>query len=851
MRLHLELKEREKLSEGLTRSEAQWAARREFGNSLILREESREMWAIRAIETIGQGMKYGMRTLRKNPGFSATAVLTIALGIGATTTIFSLVYGVALRPLPYTEPERLAAIASYSQQPRSGNAQVGVGAANYRDWRAQNSVFEDLAMIGPANNLNLTGTGEPERLQGARVTASLFSVLRVSPMLGRVFTAEEEQVGKEFVAVLGYALWQRQFGGDPNVVGKTILLNNLPHTVIGVMKQGFQYPNREFDLWKPLTVNPNDYRTRQAFSFTGIGRLKTGVSIEQAEGQMNQISARLGEQYPASNKDLGVRLTPLRQEMTEVARKPLFLLLGAVGCLLLIAAANLVNLFSVRALGSSRDLAVRASLGATRGRLILESVFGMLPLLLLGGALGVVLSFWGLQLLLGLTPANLPRLNEIEINAPVLLFSIGVLAFIGLAIGVLPALQARTIDLIPALKADARAGGGRRSMMVRNAIVGAEMALTIVLLVGAGLLMRSFLNVRAIHPGFDTEQVLSLRLAIPRAKYGDDQQIAAYGGRLVDRVKSVPGVEAVGMVNRLPIGGASVAAMEFEGAAPPLDRLEAVDMTCVTPDYFRAMGIPQRDGRSFEDRDRSGSPLVAVIDERLAQTIWPGQNPIGRRLKESGTSPWLEIVGVVGHIRNDNLEVDLRPQVYTAYLQVTRDRMAMVVRTKGDPKSLAPSVIAAIRNADAEQPVYAVATLREVIDQSLAVRRLNGTLLFLFAVASLLLAGVGLYGVISYSVGERIPEFGVRAALGATVPDIVRLVLAQGLRIALTGAFLGFLASFALTRTIAGMLFNVTAFDPPTLIGVTFTLLLISLLACLAPARRAARIDPIQALRRD
>jgi putative ABC transport system permease protein len=798
-------------------------------------------------------LRYAFRQLRRAPGFTAVAVLTLALGIGASTAIFSVVHGVLLDPLPYAAPGRLVAL--FTSAPKLGYARANVGAANYRDWRAQNTVFHDIALVRHIANFNLTGDGEPERLFGARVTANLFSVLGVQPLLGRVFPADAEQPGRDRIALLSHSLWTRRFGADPHIVGRTTRLSGEPYLVAGVMPPGFAYPGAEFQLWVPLTVNPEEIRQRLGYDYLAVARLRPGVSLPQAQAEMDAISARLAQQYPERNKDIGCVVVPLLDSAVGPVRTGLYVLLGAVGGLLLIGCANLTNLLLARAAGRTREFTLRVALGAGRRRLIRQLAAEVLPLGFAGGALGLLLAVWGLDLLRPLLPAAMPRLENIRISLPVLAFTAAVSLLTVLLTSLLPAWHASRTDLASALHEDARAGTGAARARLRDLLVVSEIALTLVLLVGAGLLIRTLGRLRQVDPGFRPEGVLSLHLAVPRSKYTSDALVADFCRRVLERVRALPGVESAGMVNRLPLaGGGQSGSLQFEGTNLPVTELGNVDWRTVTPGYFQAMGIPLLRGRSFTDRDTADSPLVGVIDERIARLVWPGQDPIGKRFRiglGTFTGPWVEIVGVAGHIRHDGLDVDQRPQVYWNYHQRAQDRMALVVRTRLRPLDLAPAVISEIRAVDPDQPVYDVRPMDEVRERSLAQRWLNTVLVTLFAGVSLLLAAVGIYGVIAYSVQRRVREFGVRLALGASPGAVRTLVLRQVGFLTLCGLTLGVGMSLVLTRFLAGLLHEVAPHDPATFAATSAVLACAALAACYLPARRATRIDPMEALRQE
>jgi predicted permease len=794
-------------------------------------------------------LRYAFRQLLKNPGFTAVAVLTLALGIGATTAIFSVVYAVVLRPLPFSESERLVAL--WTQTPQF--ERLPMAAANHRDLKLQNMVFEDIALLSGVANYNLTGDGEPERLLAAHVAANLFPLLGVMPALGRGFTEEENQQGQDHVVILSHGLWQRRYAGDSDIVGKTIRLENVPHTVVGVMSPEFQYPTRDVQIWTPLTINPEDFQTRTGYGHLTVARLKPGVTLQEAQTEINVISTRLAQEHPKSNKKMRFTVTPLRRDIAHVARRPLIVLLGAALGLLLIGCCNLVSLLLARALARSRETTIRSALGATQARLIRQSAVELIPILALGSCLGVFAAKAGVDLLIPWLPSALPRVEEIEVNLPVLLFSGAILFATAALVLLLPAMQSRGTDLVGTLREDSRTSSGTAAKAtIRNLLVVGQVALTVMLLTGAGLLIRTFTALKDVNPGFRPQGVLSLRLAIPRNKYGGDEKVARFCQRILEQVRSLPGVDAAGMSNRILLGGPSgMSSVFFERANQEPGTLDATDDTTATPDYFSAAGIPVLQGRSFTEQDTMSAPLVVVVDAQVARRAWPGEDPIGKRMRSSPNSAWAEVVGVVGHVRHESLESDQRLQIYWNYLQRARDRMVLMVRTSGDARRLVSPVLGAIKAVDPDQPAYAVRTMTEVLDQSLAMRWFNTVVVSLFAGSSLLLAMAGIYGVIAWTVRQRTREIGVRMALGAQRNAVLALVLRRGLRLASTGITLGVIGAMALTRFLRSLLFGVSPADPVTFMAVPLLLVFVALLACWLPARRAANVDPMEALRNE
>lgn len=850
MRFHLEELAAQHEARGRGREEAMRAARREFGIASTVKEDLREAHGINLLDSVLLDLRYGLRLLRRDPGFAASAFLTIALGIGTTTAVFTVVYGVVLRPLPYPEPDRLVAL--WTGAPRLRLPRAFVGAANYRDWARQGRSFESLALVRHIGNFNITGSGEPERLQGARLTASLFTVLRTPPALGRAFTPEDEQVGRDTVVILSDRLWARRFGRDAGVIGRTVVLNGEAHEIRGVMPPSFAYPSREFDLWVPLTINPREYVSRLDYNYLVIGRLRPGIALPAAQDEMRALSRRLEEQYPDTNADITAIVEPLRADLVRDVRGPLLLLLAAVCSVLLIGCASLANLLIARAASRSGELVLRAALGAGRARLVRQSITELVPLLVLGGAAGVALARLLLDAAVPWLPATMPRVEAIAIGAPVLLFAAAALALTAIATGVWPAMQVARWDVAAALRESLRgASTTLRGTRARDALVVTQIAVALLLTIAAALLARSFANVRDAEIGLRADGVATMHLAIPRAKYRDDWQVADVCGRILERVQQLPAVGAAGMVNRLPLsGGAQVGTLQVEGSALPDGRIESVDWRTVTPDYFHALSIPLIEGRTFTERDRDGAPLVGIIDERIARAAWPNQSAIGRRFRiPLDDLPWITVVGVVGHIRHDSAASEGRPQVYWNDRQRAQDRMALVVRAEADPDTITRSIVAAIRAVDPEQAVYDVRPMSDVVDRSLGQEWLTTAVLSAFAVVALLMAVVGVYGVVAYGVRQRAREFSVRVALGADTRDVLLIVLRRAAWLVAGGVAAGTAAGLLATRWLAALLYDVSPTDVASFAGAAGVLSLAALLATVVPARRAVNAEPMAVLR--
>jgi putative ABC transport system permease protein len=853
MRAHLEQLTQEHVARGMTVEEAREAARRTFGPVTQLVEESRDARGVMWIANGWHDMRYGVRLMTRAPGFAAAVVLTVALGIGATTAMFSVVYGVVLQPLPYHEPDRLVNL--WNTAHKRGLPRAYVGNANVADWKARNHVFEDVAVLRAIANFNLTGDGEPERLFGSRVSANLFPILGVTPLLGRTFTRDEDQLSggtEEHVALLTYGLWVRRFGADRAIVGRTIHLSGEPFTVVGVMREDFAYPTREYQIYVPLTFDPQELVARTNYSYLSVARLKAGVTAQQAQAELDVISADLEREHPKQNDGIGAEVAPMLTDTVSTVRKSLYMLLAAVAAMLLIGCANLANLLVARALARQRELSVRAALGAPRARLIAQSIGELVPMLVAGGAIGLIGAAWAIEVLVPLLPADMPRVENVGLHLPALLFTIAALALIALCVGIWPALEASRGGLSASV-ADLSRGNSESAARsrTRDVLVIGQIAATLWLVIGAALLLRSFSELRKVNPGFNAEKVYSLHLAMARSKYPKDADIAALGNRILDRVRALPDVAVAGLVNRLPLaGGAQTGGIAFEGIDPKATATGNVDYRSVTPDYFRALEIPLRSGRAFTPYDRQTAPPVAIIDEHLAR-LFNGADPLGRRVRipVPGFDRWMTIVGVVGHIRHDRVDDDARPQIYFPFEQRAQDRMALVVRTRNDPSAIGAALAGAIRSVDAEQPVYDARTLSAVVDRALGQRWLQTALLGSFAVIAVVLASIGVYGVIAYAVGQRRREFGIRLALGARRGEIVRGVLRRGLLLFVAGSAMGLAAAAVSARVLGSLLFNVSGFDPVSFGSATVVLFLVTLAACALPARRAAGVDPSIALR--
>ena len=803
------------------------------------------------MNTLWHDVRYGLRMLLKKPGFTLTAVITLALGIGATSTIFSFVNGILLRPLPYQDSERLVFLDETA--PKRGIASMGISPPNFLDWREQNRVFTGVATYHEVGYA-LTGTGEPEQLSAANVSYNTFEILGVAPILGRTFTAEEDRPGNDIVVILGHGLWKRRFGAKPEVIGQKITLNNRSRTVIGVMPPDFKFPEVA-DLWVPVAIDTSHW-TRNDHGWDAIARLKPGLTLDQAQSDMTAVARRIEEQNPVTNEGMGVILIPLREGLVSGDyRKALLILMGVVGLVLLIACVNVANLLLARASARAKEVAIRTALGAGRWRVFRQLLTESVVLGLMGGVLGCGLAVWGLDLLLAAIPINFPFWMKFNLDGRVLGFTAGVTLLTGLTFGAAPALQASKIDLNESLKEGGRSASGAGGHRMLRSLVVAEVALSLILLIGAGLMMRSFMRLQQTNPGLNPENLLTLRVSLPGAKYNSPEKVQTFFKGLLERVSSLPGVEAAGAVSRAPLaGGAWGRSLTVEGfPVLSVGQAPVINHCVITPNYFRAMGIPILMGRDFTEADARDSMKVTVIDERLAREYWPNESPLGKRVRfgpPEDNEPWHMIVGVVGAVKHESLNLTRRKSVYLPHAQVTINGMALAVRA-ANPENLAPAIRGQVKAMDPDQPITNMRTMTDVISRSVWQPRLYTILFGVFAAVALALASIGVYGVMTYSVSERTREIGIRVALGAQRRDVLKLVVAQGMTLTLIGAGIGLGAALALTRLMQTLLFEVSATDPLTFVTLAALLSVVALVACYLPARRATKVDPMIALRHD
>ena len=804
-----------------------------------------------------QDIRYAVRKLSRTPGFTAIAAFTLALAIGATTAIFSVIDGVLLKPLPFRDPERVVRVTNM----RDGNRMVS-SVPDYLDIRTQSKSYSSLAAID-AQAMNLTGGSEPERVAAARVGAAFWSLLGVTPEIGRGFAPNEDSLSAGRTVMLSDGLWKRRFGADRRIVGKTIALDGNSYTVIGVAPAGFSFPDRP-DVWIPLVFSQDDVNPegRGAHWMGIIGRLAPNVTVAQATSELVTITRRLEQQYPESNTNMTGAVIPMQEYMVGDVRPALYVMLGAVAFVLLIACANVANLLLVRAASRESEMAVRTALGAGSWRIVRQLVIESVLLAGLGGVFGTLLALWGVDLLLAMAPNGLPRINEVSVNGSVLLFTAAVTVLTGVLFGMFPALHTARANVSGMLK-DATRGssGGVASRRARNTLVMAEMALAVVLLVGAGLLIRSFTKLLAVDPGFRAERVVTFAIAAPDTKYGQYAQRRVLATNLIERMKRVPGAQGAAIVTGMPLTNIMMRTSAHIVGTPPERPAErkVTDVAMATPGYFATMGIPLISGRDFTDRDGSGAPVVAIVNQEFVKRYFPNENPIGKRIElgweqdtaATGGNMTLggEIVGVVGNVKRRGLSREVFPETYASFMQPTFSNFSVVVRSTADPSTVMAAIRAQVRELDRDLPLSELRQVKELVSASVSRPRFYTTILGVFAAIALVLAAVGIYGVISYAVSLRTRELGIRIALGASGRQVSGLVLQQGVGLAIAGVLLGGAGAYWLTRLLSKLLFGVSATDPLTFVGVAALLTAIAAIASFVPARRAAKVDPLLAMR--
>ena len=801
------------------------------------------------MNTLWQDLRYGARMLLRNPGFTIVAILALMLGIGATTAIFSVVNSVLLKPLPYPDSEQLVFMSEDHPQ----IAGMSIAYPNYQDWRAQNEVFEAIGVYR-RQPYNLTGSGEPERIQGGMLSADMFTALRVNAMLGRVFTNDDDKPDATPVVVLSYALWQRRFGGDAGILNQQLTLSGRSYTVIGIMSPDYQFPAR-VELWTPVGLNAKapgwDSRGNHPGLY-GIARLKPGVTIDQARANMESVAVNLEKTYPNSNTGNRVTITPALEAFVGNVRPAMRVLLGVVALVLLIACANVANLLLARATSRQKEMAIRTAMGASRWRIVRQLLTESILLAFAGGALGLLLASWGVKLIIAISPNSIPRAREIGMDNRVLIFTITIAALTGILFGLVPALQASKPDLNETLKDAGRGSTGRRHAL-RHSLVVAQVTITMMLLVGAGLMVRSFYRLQQVDPGFNADNLLTFAVALPTQKYKEEAQQINFFDQLTERLRRLPGVEAVGLSSGLPLGNNGwQTSFVIDGQPPPDPGKTPLTEACMaSPDYFRTMGITLLKGRNFTDADTKDTPRVTVIDEEFVRRYWPDEDPIGKRLHIGGPNgPPTEVIGVVRRVKMDGLKQDSeRVQSYYAFRQQPSNGMTVTVKTSGDPIALASAAREQVFAIDPDQPIANLNSMSKLRADSIAPERLNLILFGCFAVVALVLASVGIYGVMSYSVTQRTHEIGIRMALGAKPSNVLGMVVRQGMVLTAAGLALGIGGALGATRLMSSLLFGVSATDPLTFVAIPLLLAGVALGACFVPARRATKVDPMTALR--
>jgi putative ABC transport system permease protein len=800
---------------------------------------------VTVLELLLKDLRYGFRMLRRKPGFTAVAVLTLALGIGANTAIFSVVNAVLLRPLPYPDSGRLVSV--YESLPQGGTGSVSV--PNLSDWRAQSDVFTGIAAY-QFGDFNLREEEQPVRAVGATVTANFFDVLGATPRAGRAFVEGEDRAGRERVVVLSDRLWRRSYGADPGVVGQDILLGGEKYQVVGVMPPSVQFPSASVDLWVPLVFSEGQLASRGSHAFQVLARLKPGVSFEQARDQMNTIGRVIEKQYPGQQEGRGVTLARLEEEVVQGVRPALLILLGAVGFVLLIACTNVANLLLARAAARRKEVAIRSALGAGRWRLMRQFLTESVLLSLMGGAAGLLVAKWTIEALSKLAAGYLARPGEVSLDWKVLAFTAALSVLTGVVAGLAPALHVSRADVQETLKESGNSGSSARGTWLRSGLAVAEVASALVLLVGAGLLVKSFLRLQQVETGLRPEGVLTMRVSLPSGRYDTTEKTSLFYREVLERVSAQPVVEAAGVINMLPLQNYGLnGEIQVEGREPlPPGRVPLTEYRTASPGYFKALGIPLHAGRLFERGDEAEGARPVVVSRELVRTFFPDGDAVGKRIKAGGDS-WWTIVGVVGDVKQSGLTQPSRPELFFPYTAYRGDGMTLVVRSASDPSETAAAVRREVRAVDPNQPVYNVRTMEEVIDLSVSNRRLNMTLLTIFAGLATLLAVVGIYSVMSYLVTQHTREIGIRVALGAQRTNILRLVLRQGLSLTLAGVAVGALAAFGMTRVMSSLLYEVEGTDPLTYVSVSLLLIAVALAACYIPARRATKVDPLVALR--
>ncbi|MEW6736921.1 MAG: ABC transporter permease [Acidobacteriota bacterium] len=857
LRFHIEMETQTNIERGMRPEEAQQAAIRSFGNLGRIRDLAYEVRGGGMLEILWQDLRYGMRMLVKAPSLNLIAILTLALGIGANTALFSIVNTVILRPLPYQQAERIVAIQELNE---NGN-RIQVTPANFLDWRAQNSVFEQLAAI-LTRTANLAQPEQAERVNLAVTSANFFTIFGITAQHGRLFTPEDEKAGHQPVVVISDRLWQKNFSSNTELISKSITLDGKSYTVVGIVSAGFQYPDKT-DVWlPPLRLAPElnermDVTQVRGFGYlSAVARLKPDVTIAQAANEMESITARLRQQYPDTNNRRFNRVVSLHEHLVGETKEILWLLFGAVSFVLLIACTNVANLLLASTTSRQKEMAIRGALGACRWRLMRQLLTESTLLALAGGGLGLLFAWYGVDLMMRILPDNFPRLHEINLDLHVLGFTLAVSLFTGIIFSLAPALQISKTDLYELLKESSQStSGSLRHNRLRNLLVISEVALSLVLLVGTGLLFRSFLHLQSVNTGFTSQQVLTIRLSPSGINYQRNEDYISFYNQAIERISVIPGVEAVGAINTLPLIKGPTAGFRIEGL--PLlttDKWPGANYRSVSLDYFRAMNIPITQGRAFTERDIEAAPLVMIINQALAEQHFPNENPIGKRIHlggrdRNGELIWYEIVGIAANVRSLELREEPTAEFYLSCLQDPFEGMSLVIRTAVVPTSIVQAVRQAVEEVDKSQPVSDIKTMEHIVNDAIAQPRFNLFLISIFGGIALLLSAAGIYGVTAYTVTQRTHEIGIRIALGAQSSNVLKMIIKQGLLLISVGIITGLIASFTLTRLLKSLLFNVSSTDPITFIVIVLLLTGVALLACYLPARRATKVDPMTALR--
>ncbi len=851
LRFHIEQRTVENIAKGMSPEDAAREARKRFGNVQSVREECRDVRGTSFGEAAFRDIRFGFRMLWKNPGFTAVAVLTLALGIGANTAIFSFVNAILLRPLPFKQPDRLLMV--FENKIDRGFHKFEIGAPVLDEWRKQNTIFEGLAARHDTGFV-LTGSEEPENLTGSELSANLFSLLGIKPILGRDFLPEEETYGRHHVVLLSYELWQRRFGREANIVGRSITLDAQPYTVIGVMPSGTHFPTANAQLWTPLAFSPDQLRNRHAHRYLVYARLKPHVTLAAARTEMDVIARRMAV-ADERNKGWGAEVYPLQEIMVGDYRAVLPILLGAVGFVLLIGCVNIANLLLARSASRHREFAIRTALGAGRGQIIRQLLTESWLLAVVGGSAGTLLAFFFLKALVRISPPDLPRISEgIHLDAWSLAFTALVTCVTGLIFGLFPAWQAAKPALASDMNESSRgSSSGRQRQRIRGALVVSEVAISLMLLIGAGLMIRSFGRLLSEPPGFNPEHLISMNLVLPGSKFPDQAGRMRFFETFLNNVQAMPGVQSAALIKGLPLSGDDTQVFLTVKDAPPPAPGEAVSAgySLVSPGYFHAMNIPLLQGRDFTEQDRSSSVPVLIVDEALVKNFKLGTNVLGRRVSVGDGTDNVEIVGVVKDVKRIGMADEPRGEMYRTYNQMCMGSMSLVVRTQRDPAEITRAIRGEALAVDKDQPVENIRTMTQLVASSVAQRRLSMQLLGGFAGVAMLLASIGLYGLLTYNVTQRTQEIGIRMALGAQPDNVLSLVLRQGMKLVLLGVGIGLVAALALTRVIRSLLYQVQPTDPATFFLVSLLLIIVGLLACWLPARRAAKVDPMEALRHE